>query len=191
MLAFPEVFKRCQQAKQTGVDIYFSLGLLQKGAPRPLRLACCEDSSTGVCINLQQYRHTKMQNIHRKSLSARLILWRRCRSSSTYSQRCQSPGTALCVAKSQTAAGVEDTGLRCRAKLLWGAFFCFAPPSSLDDRKAGLQTQLHYGYVFSNIYQVHGQTLIIMLQKAFFRAEDNTVVRARLTNFELFSAFFL
>lgn len=59
--AFPDVFKRCQQAKQTGVDIYFSLGLLQKGAARPLRPACCEDSRTGVCINLQQYRLTKMQ----------------------------------------------------------------------------------------------------------------------------------
>lgn len=110
MLAFPDVFKRCQQAKQTGVDIYFSLGLLQKGAPRPLRPACCEDSSTGVCINLQQNRLTKMQNIHRNSFSARLILWRRCKSSSTCNQRCQSPCTELCVAKLQTAAGVGDTG---------------------------------------------------------------------------------
>lgn len=110
--AFPDVFQRCQQAKQTGVDIYFSLGLLQKGAARPLRPACCEDSRTGVCINPQQYSVFLQQyaKIHRNSFSAWLILWRRVRSSSTCNQRCQSSCAELCVAASQTAAGVEDTG---------------------------------------------------------------------------------
>lgn len=107
---FPDVFKRCQQAKQTGVDIYFSLGLLRKGAQRPLRLACCEGTRTGVRINLQQHGLTKMQKIHRNSFSAWLFVWRRCTGSSTCNQRCQSSCAELCVATSRTAAGVEDSG---------------------------------------------------------------------------------
>lgn len=108
---FPDVYKRCQQAKQTAVYIYFSLELLQKGAHRPLRPACCEDSRTGVCVSLQQYGLAEIQKIYEKyNLAPGSSLWRRRRSYSTCNQMCQSSCTELCVTTSQTAAGVEDSG---------------------------------------------------------------------------------